>query len=138
MHSATKYLNGHSDVVAGTLASARDGRLWSRVRDIRGQLGNTLSAFDAWLLMRGMRTLDIRVRAQAKTAATLAARLVGHNAVAEVLYPGLAQHPGHDTALRQMIGGFGGMFSIRIKRGERAAIAVIPQILRWFPERAVA
>jgi cystathionine gamma-synthase len=131
MHSATKYLNGHSDVVAGTLASARDSRLWSRIRDIRGQLGNTLSAFDAWLLMRGMRTLDIRVKAQAKTAATLAARLVGHGAVAEVLYPGLAQHPGHDTALRQMIGGFGGMFSIRIQQGEHAAIAVAAAVNLW-------
>jgi cystathionine gamma-synthase len=131
MHSATKYLNGHSDVVAGALASARDGRLWSRIRDIRGQLGNTLSAFDAWLLMRGMRTLDIRVKAQAKTASTLAARLVGHKAVAEVLYPGLAQHPGHDTALRQMIGGFGGMFSIRIKQGEQAAIAVAACVDLW-------
>ena len=131
VHSATKYLNGHSDVVAGALATARDGQLWSRIRALRGQLGNALGAFDAWLLMRGMRTLDIRVRSQAGTAATLAQRLVGHAAIAQVLYPGLAQHAGHDTALRQMSGGFGGMFSIRVKRGERAAIAVAASVNLW-------
>jgi cystathionine gamma-synthase len=131
MHSATKYLNGHSDVVAGALATARDGQLWSRIRDLRGQLGNALGAFDAWLLMRGMRTLDIRVRSQARTAATLAERLVGHAAIAQVLYPGLAQHAGHDTALRQMSGGFGGMFSVRVKQGERAAIAVAAAVNLW-------
>jgi cystathionine gamma-synthase len=132
MHSATKYLNGHSDVVAGALATAtRDSELWTRIRDMRGQLGNTLGAFDAWLLMRGMRTLDIRVRSQAKTAATLAERLVGHCEVAQVLYPGLAQHPGHDTALRQMRGGFGGMLSIRVRKGERAAIAVAAAVNLW-------
>jgi cystathionine gamma-synthase len=131
MHSATKYLNGHSDVVAGALATARDSELWSRIRAMRGQLGNTLGAFDAWLLMRGMRTLDIRVRSQAKTAATLAQRLAGHREIAQVLYPGLAEHPGHSAALRQMSGGFGGMFSIRIKKGERAAIAVAAAVNLW-------
>ncbi len=131
MHSATKYLNGHSDVVAGALASARDSELWSRLRAMRGQLGNALGAFDAWLLMRGMRTLDIRVRNQAKTAAILAERLIGHHEIAEVLYPGLAEHPGHATALRQMRGGFGGMFSIRIRKGERAAIAVAASVNLW-------
>jgi cystathionine gamma-synthase len=131
MHSATKYLNGHSDVVAGALAAAHDSELWSRIRDMRGQLGNTLGAFDAWLLMRGMRTLDIRVRSQAKTAATLAERLTGHQEIAQVLYPGLAGHPGHSTALRQMSGGFGGMFSVRIKKGEHAAIAVAAAVNLW-------
>jgi cystathionine gamma-synthase len=131
MHSATKYLNGHSDVVAGALASARDSELWARLRTMRGQLGNALGAFDAWLLMRGMRTLDIRVRSQAKTAALLAERLLGHPEIVEVLYPGLAEHPGHATALRQMHGGFGGMFSIRIGKGERAAIAVAASVNLW-------
>jgi len=131
MHSATKYLNGHSDVVAGALASARDSELWARLRTMRGQLGNALGAFDAWLLMRGMRTLDIRVRSQARTAAVLAERLVGHPEIAEVLYPGLAEHPGYATALRQMQGGFGGMFSIRIGKGERAAIAVAASVNLW-------
>jgi cystathionine gamma-synthase len=131
MHSATKYLNGHSDVVAGALACARETALWARVRKVRQQLGSALGSFDAWLLMRGMRTLEVRVRAQARTAATLAGRLDGHPALSAVLYPGLLHHPGHDTALRQMAGGFGGMLSIRIKHGERAAIAVAGHVELW-------
>jgi cystathionine gamma-synthase len=131
MHSATKYLNGHCDVVAGSLATARGGQLWDRIRKTRGHLGSAISGFDAWLLMRGMRTLDVRVRKQSQTAATLAARLVGHPAVSMVLYPGLEHHPGHEIALRQMIGGFGGMLSIRVKRGDEAAIAVAASVAIW-------
>jgi cystathionine gamma-synthase len=131
MHSATKYLNGHSDVVAGALATARESRLWGEIRKTRSQLGSALSALDAWLLMRGMRTLDVRVRRQSSTAATLAARLVEHPAIAEVLYPGLALHGGHEVALRQMIGGFGGMFSIRVRKGDRAAISVAAAVDIW-------
>jgi cystathionine gamma-synthase len=131
MHSATKYLNGHSDVIAGALATVRDDPLWQRIRKTRGQLGSALGGFDAWLLMRGMRTLDLRVRRQAQTAAILAARLVGHPAVSEVLYPGLEEHNGHAVAFRQMTGGFGGMFSLRIKQGEAAAIAVAAAVMLW-------
>jgi cystathionine gamma-synthase len=131
MHSATKYLNGHSDVTAGALATATDGPLWSRICKMRSQHGGALGSFDAWLLMRGMRTLDVRVRAQAKSAALLAAQLTGHPAVSEVLYPGLESHPGHQLALRQMSGGFGGMFSIRIRKGEAAAIAVAANVELW-------
>lgn len=131
MHSATKYLNGHSDVIAGALAVASDGPLWRQIVKMRGQLGGALNPFDAWLLMRGMRTLDVRVRAQAKTAADLAARLVGHPAISAVLYPGLRTHPGHDVAMRQMVGGFGGMFSLRINKGEKAAIAVAACVELW-------
>jgi cystathionine gamma-synthase len=131
MHSATKYLNGHSDVIAGVLAVADEGPLWERVRKMRGQLGSALGSFDAWLLMRGMRTLDVRVRRQAKTAAFLAERLVGHPAVSAVLYPGLESHAGHEVALRQMVGGFGGMFSLRIGQGEQAAIAVAANVDLW-------
>ena len=131
MHSATKYLNGHSDVIAGALATARNDSLWQRIHKTRGQLGSALGGFDAWLLMRGMRTLDLRVRRQSQTAATLAARLVGHPAVSAVLYPGLKQHMGHDVALRQMAGGFGGMLSLRIKQGEAAAIAVAASVSLW-------
>jgi cystathionine gamma-synthase len=131
MHSATKYLNGHSDVIAGALATASDSPLWERITRNRMQFGSALSPFDAWLLMRGMRTLDVRVRAQARTAMTLAAQLVGHPAVEEVLYPGLATHVGHDVALRQMKGGFGGMLSIRIRQGEQAAVAVAACVELW-------
>jgi cystathionine gamma-synthase len=131
MHSATKYLNGHSDIIAGALATARNDTLWQRLRKTRGQLGSALGGFDAWLLMRGMRTLGLRVRAQAQTAAVLAARLVGHPAVSSVLYPGLEEHTGHAVALRQMAGGFGGMLSIRIKQGDAAAIAVAASVSLW-------
>ena len=131
MHSATKYLNGHSDVIAGVLAAARKDALWERIRKTRAQLGSALGGFDAWLLMRGLRTLDVRVRRQAQTAAILAAQLVGHPAVSTVLYPGLEAHAGHKVALRQMTGGFGGMVSLRIKQGDAAAIAVAAGVTLW-------
>jgi cystathionine gamma-synthase len=131
MHSATKYLNGHDDVIAGALAAARKEAHWERIRKLRMQLGGALGPFEAWLLMRGMRTLDVRVRQQAKSAAWLAAQFVGHPALLDVLYPGLETHPGHDVALRQMSGGFGGMLSIRVKGGEKAAIAVAARVSLW-------
>jgi cystathionine gamma-synthase len=131
MHSATKYLNGHSDVIAGALATSNRGELWDRIRKMRGQHGSVLGPFEAWLLMRGMRTLDVRVKAQANSAATLARKLVGHPAIECVLYPGLENHPGHKVALRQMTGGFGGMFSIQVRRGEKAAIGVASRVELW-------
>jgi cystathionine gamma-synthase len=131
MHSATKYLNGHSDVIAGTLATASKSPHWARIRKMRGQLGNALGPFDAWLLMRGMRTLSVRVRAQSQAAATIAGRLVGHRSLSAVLYPGLEHHEGHNVALRQMVGGFGGMISVRVKNGEHAAIAVAACVEVW-------
>ena len=131
IHSATKYLNGHSDVVAGALAAASVNELWARIRDVRAQFGTTLAPFDAWLLMRGMRTLDIRVREQAKTAAMLARCLADHPALRCVLYPGLPTHPGHAIALRQMNGGFGGMLSLRVNGGEPHAIRVASRVKVW-------
>ena len=131
MHSATKYLNGHSDVVAGALAMSGDNVLWESIGKTRGQLGGALSPFDAWLLMRGMRTLDVRVRAQARSAAVLADKLVGYPGISEVFYPGLKAHKGYDVAAKQMIGGFGGMFSVRMKKGMKAAIAVAASVHLW-------
>lgn len=131
VHSATKYLNGHSDVVAGTLATANVSDFWAQIRQVRAQIGALLGPFDAWLLMRGMRTLEVRVREQARTAALLAERLVGHPALSAVLYPGLASHPGHHVAVRQMAGGFGGMLSIRLAGGEAAAIAAAARVKVW-------
>ncbi len=131
MHSATKYLNGHSDVGAGLLAAARPSETWARIVTTRAELGTGLGAFDAWLLARGLRTLDLRVRAQAATAAILARRLVDHPAVAEVLYPGLPEHPGHAVAARQMTGGFGGMLSIRLRGGRGAALAAAASVSIW-------
>ena len=130
MHSATKYLNGHSDVIAGALAFARDEEA-VRVREIRASHGMILGPFEAYLLIRGMRTLDLRVRACAANALELARRLSNHGAVSAVLYPGLAHHPGHALAARQMRGGFGGMLSIRLRAGEAAAIGCAAKVTLW-------
>jgi cystathionine gamma-synthase len=131
MHSATKYLNGHSDVVAGALVTARGDELWRRIASLRSEHGAILGPFEAWLLMRAMRTLYVRVQAQADSAALLATLLSRHPEVAEVLYPGLASHPGRDIAARQMTGGFGGMLSIRLAGGEAAAIATAARVKLW-------
>jgi cystathionine gamma-synthase len=130
VHSATKYLNGHSDVVAGVIATARKDAAWARIKDVRQRLGAFLGPFDAFLLLRGLRTLDLRVRAQCETAALLAWRLQVHPAVKTVLYPGLSDHPGHVIAAGQMSGGFGGMLSIRL-RDRKAAIAVAARVRLW-------
>jgi cystathionine gamma-synthase len=131
MHSATKYLNGHSDVIAGALAAARSDALWARIETVRTGHGAILGPFEAWLLLRGMRTLDVRVRAQSQAALDLAGRLVRHRAVDQALYPGLPHHPGHTVAARQMTGGFGGMLSIRVKGGEQAAIGTAARVHLW-------
>jgi cystathionine gamma-synthase len=130
MHSASKYLNGHSDVIAGALAAARGSEFWERIKSIRIQHGAILGPFEAWLLQRGLRTLDVRVRAQAASAAVLAQRLSVHPSVASVLYPGLSNHPGHAVAARQM-SGFGAMLSIRPKGREAAAIATAAKVELW-------
>jgi len=124
VHSATKYLNGHSDVLAGAVVTARLDPLWERIRSWRRNAGAVLGPFEAWLLQRGMRTLFVRVRRASETALALAQLLQGHPALKAVLYPGLPAHPGHDIAARQMQGGFGGMLSIRVAGGEEQALAV--------------
>ena len=131
MHAATKYLNGHSDLVAGMLVTARDDDFWQRLRIIRAQIGGVLGSFEAWLLMRGLRTLFPRIRWASQSAHSLADRLAAHPAVAEVLYPGLANCLGHEVARRQMHGGFGAMLSIRIRGGESAAIATAARVELW-------
>jgi cystathionine gamma-synthase len=131
MHAATKYLNGHSDVVAGALATSRVDALWERIQRNRTMLGQILGPLEVFLLIRGMRTLPLRVEAACVSAMALAERLAGHAAVAQVLYPGLPQHPGHDIARRQMSGGFGGMLSIRVHGGEAAAIKTAARVELW-------
>jgi len=131
MHSATKYLNGHSDVIAGALATAKADEFWARIKRVRSTLGQILGPFEAFLLIRGMRTLDLRVKAACASAMDLATRLSNHAAIAHVLYPGLPTHPGHDLARRQMQGGFGGMLSIRLRAGEAAAIAAAAKVKLW-------
>ncbi len=138
MHSATKYLNGHSDVIAGTLTAREDSPLWLRIKSIRAQMGGVLGPFEAWLLMRGMRTLFPRVLAACDSAQSIALGLTQHRFVEEVLYPGLPGFPGHAIAARQMHGGFGGMLSIRVRgakkgsvTGENAAIATAANVRLW-------
>ncbi|MEA2903930.1 MAG: cystathionine gamma-synthase [Alphaproteobacteria bacterium] len=130
MHSGSKYLNGHSDVIAGVLAVARPTSAWEDIKSVRIQHGAILGPFEAWLLLRGLRTLDVRVRTAAQSASQLAERLGQHPRIAGVLYPGLAEHPGHAVAARQM-SGFAAMLSIRVKGGERAAIATAAQVALW-------
>ena len=131
MHSATKYLNGHSDIIAGALVGARDDAHWAKLRAIRAQLGTILGQTEAWLLMRGMRTLFPRVEWACRSATSLAAKFAEHPMVAEVLYPGLPSFAGHAVAQKQMKGGFGGMLSVRVKGGERAAIATAARVDLW-------
>ena len=124
VHSATKYLNGHSDVLAGAVVTARLDPLWERIRSWRRNAGAMLGPFEAWLLQRGMRTLFVRVRRASETALALAQQLQGRPGLKAVLYPGLPSHPGHDIAARQMQGAFGGMLSIRVAGGQEQALAV--------------
>ena len=120
MHSATKQLNGHSDVLAGALVTARDDDFWGRIRHERANRGAVLGPFEAWLLLRGMRTLFLRVAKSAENALQVAEVLARHPGVDAVLYPGLPDHPGHDLARRQMQGGFGPIVSFRVGSPERA------------------
>jgi len=131
MHSATKYLNGHSDLIAGALVTGATDEYWERIRLVRAQIGAVLGSFEAWLLLRGMRTLFPRVEWATRSAASLAALLQAHPDVAEVPYPGLPGFAGHRVAARQMTGGFGGMLSIRVRGGEAAAIATAAKVELW-------
>jgi cystathionine beta-lyase/cystathionine gamma-synthase len=123
VHSATKYLNGHSDVTAGALigTQALIDRAWEQSK----VFGAVLHPFEAWLLYRGLLTLPLRMGAHNRNAAEVAAFLEGHPAVARVHYPGLASHPQHALAERQMPGGFGGMLSFTVKGGFDAAYRAI-------------
>ncbi len=138
MHSATKYLNGHSDVIAGALVTREDGALWQRIKPLRAQLGGVLGPFEAWLLTRGMRTLFPRVRTACASAQAIAEHFARHPRIRDVLYPGLPSSPGHATAAKQMRGGFGGMMSIRVRgvedsaaSGEAAAVATAAHVELW-------
>ncbi len=131
MHSATKYLNGHSDLIAGALITRENSEYWARVKMVRAQIGGTMGSMEAWLLLRGMRTLFLRVNAACYSAYRIAEHFQGHAQIVEVLYPGLVSFAGHAVAAKQMQGGFGGMLSIRVKAGEGAAIATAANVALW-------
>ena len=113
-HSGTKYLAGHSDVTAGVLATRRADERWEDVKLARTLMGGVLGPFESWLLLRGMRTLHVRYERQAENAVAIARHFEGHPKLDAVLYPGLASHPGHAVAKRQMTNGFGAMLSLLV------------------------
>ncbi len=125
MHSATKFLNGHSDVLAGALITGVKDEYWERIEAVRRDLGTVMGPQEAWLLLRGMRTLHLRVAKACANAQAIAEAMQRHPAVSHVLYPGLPDHPGHAVARRQMQGGFSGILSIRVAGGREAALAAM-------------
>ena len=127
-HSATKYLNGHSDVTAGTLITAETNAVWQEVCALRNYMGSVLPPFESWLTIRGLRTVFLRVERASQSALTIARRLEGHPSLEAVLYPGLPSHPGHEIAKAQMPGGFGGMLSLTVKGGREAAATVCSRL----------
>jgi cystathionine gamma-synthase len=127
MHSTTKYLGGHSDVLSGALVFRENGDLAQRVNTIQMTGGAVPSPFDCWLVMRGIRTLPLRVNAQSASAMALAEFLAAHPRVEKVHYPGLSSHPAHDVARRQMAS-FGGMLSVQAGAGREEAIAIASRL----------
>jgi cystathionine gamma-synthase len=123
VHSASKYLNGHSDVIAGAIVCAQVDALWQRMKAWRRDGGAILGSFDSWLLLRGMRTLFVRTKQNSESALRIARHFEHHPLLKAVLYPGLESHSGHAIAASQMTGGYSGMLSIRHRDGEAGAMA---------------
>jgi cystathionine gamma-synthase len=132
-HSATKYLGGHSDLTAGALICAEENALWDEIKQVRKLTGGILSPFDAWLLLRGMRTLFIRYERASDNAMELARAMADHPRIVQVLYPGLESHPGHEIAKKQMRSGFGGMLSILVDGDADAARRVATATRLFIP-----
>lgn len=128
LHSATKYLNGHGDVIAGMVAGKADFISQCRLFGLKDMTGAVLGAFEAYLIIRGMKTLPLRVERHCQNAMTVAEFLQQHPAVERVYYPGLSAHPGHDVAARQMRGGFGGILAFEVKGGFDAGKKVINSV----------
>jgi len=128
VHSTTKYLGGHSDVIGGFAATSDDG-IAERLAFLQNSLGGVPGPFDAWLVLRGLKTLAVRMRAHCENAAKVVEFLERDAAVERVLYPGLPDHPGHDIARRQM-DGFGGMISF-LARTEQEAVAMVARTRVW-------
>ncbi|MDQ3160867.1 MAG: cystathionine gamma-synthase [Pseudomonadota bacterium] len=120
MHSATKYLNGHSDIVGGMAVVGEDSELAAQMEFLQNSIGAVQGPFDSFLALRGLKTLHLRMKAHCENAQALAEWLATHPAIEKVIYPGLKSHPQHDLAKRQM-DGFGGMVSIYLKGGLEAA-----------------
>ena len=121
VHSGTKYLGGHSDILSGLVVVREDAALLERLQDWQKLAGAVLAPFDCWLLRRSIATLGLRVRTQCASALAIAEFLEAHPAVEHVYYPGLPQHPGHDIATAQMRGGYGAVLSVCVAGGREAA-----------------
>ncbi len=132
-HSGTKYLAGHSDVMAGVLATRTADARWEEIGLARTLTGGVLGAFESWLLLRGLRTLHVRYERQAANALAIARHFEHHPAVEAVLYPGLESHPGHAIAKRQMTGGFGAMLSLLVPGGAENAKRVATRTRLFVP-----
>jgi len=126
VHSTTKYLNGHCDVVGGAVVTTND-ELTERVQFLLNAMGTCASPFDCWLVLRGIETLTVRMRQHEENAIAVANYLNGHSAVKKVFYPGLGSHPGHEIAKRQMKG-FGGVVSFELKEGIGAVNSFLGKI----------
>jgi len=124
LHATTKGMGGHSDVQGGALVFREKGELLEKVRHVRHVLGAVSSPFNSWLVLRGLRTLAVRVPHQSASALAVATALERHPAVSRVNYPGLPSHPGHAVATRQM-SAFGSMISFHVREGREAAIRVV-------------
>lgn len=127
MHSTTKYLGGHSDVLSGAVVVRVDDDLFQRIRTVQISGGAVASPFDCWLLLRGIRSLPYRMRGHSEHAMAVARFLESHRAVARVHYPGLASHPAHAVAARQMAG-FGGMLSLEVRGGRAEAMGMAARL----------
>ena len=132
-HSATKYLNGHSDITAGVLSTNKDENYIEKLIDTRKLQGTVLNSNDAWLLIRGMRTLFLRVEKSYKNAMQIAKHFKNHELVEKVIYTGLSDHPGYEISKSQTSGKFGGMLSIIVKGNERTAIDVARYCKIFYP-----
>jgi cystathionine gamma-synthase len=129
MHSATKAINGHSDVLAGVLSTcSKDATIWEAIKSDRKMAGAILGPFEAWLLIRAMRTLPLRVGRMSQNTQALAEYLMGHDHVDDVFYPGLPHHAGHQTASKQMTGGYGSLMSVLIKGDREDALRVVGKL----------
>ena len=124
MHSMTKYLSGHSDVLGGVVVGKEDGEFFVRIRDLQKEAGAVSDPMSCWLTVRGMRSLAVRMKGHSQNAGVVARFLEGHARVSAVYYPGLASHPGHDVARRQM-SDFGGMLSFEVDGAEEDALSVV-------------
>lgn len=127
-HSATKYLNGHSDVSAGALVTWEKGPLWEELQTVRKLMGSALAPFEAWLLLRGLKTLYLRFETISENALKIARHFERHPKVEAVLYPGLESHVSHEVAKRQMTGGYGGMLSLCVNGGAEEAKVVVTRL----------